>query len=202
MSPTEVTEKLQLSKLKDKIWYVVPSCATTGEGLFEGLVSIALPGAQPSLTTASGLAVEQRQDPAAEAGAAIRRLCTCAHFPLCALASRRGVYCTRTSPWPSILPCLFLSSALSSPCRAVTSPACAASRCVACLPRHLYLFLSVVAPPERSAPSYEQRASGRASTQTCTVPPHIPSDGGGGAVVARQEKERGGRALLQGREGD
>lgn len=40
MSPTEVTEKLQLSKLKDKIWYVVPSCATTGEGLFEGLVRI------------------------------------------------------------------------------------------------------------------------------------------------------------------
>ena len=39
MTPTEVTEKLQLSKLKDKIWYVVPSCATTGEGLFEGLVS-------------------------------------------------------------------------------------------------------------------------------------------------------------------
>ncbi len=39
MKPQEVTEALQLSKLKDKIWYVVPSCATTGEGLFEGLVS-------------------------------------------------------------------------------------------------------------------------------------------------------------------
>ncbi len=39
MTPTEVQEKLQLNKLKDKIWYVVPSCATTGEGLFEGLVS-------------------------------------------------------------------------------------------------------------------------------------------------------------------
>lgn len=37
MSPQEVTEKLQLSKLKDKIWYVIPSCATTGEGLAEGL---------------------------------------------------------------------------------------------------------------------------------------------------------------------
>ncbi|KAK6513304.1 ADP-ribosylation factor, Arf Arf6, variant 2 [Arthrobotrys megalospora] len=37
MSPQEVTEKLQLSKLKDRIWYVVPSCATTGEGLIEGL---------------------------------------------------------------------------------------------------------------------------------------------------------------------
>lgn len=38
MTPAEVTEKLQLHKLKDKIWYVVPSCATSGEGLFEGLV--------------------------------------------------------------------------------------------------------------------------------------------------------------------
>ena len=39
MSPQEVQERLKLSQLKDKIWYVVPSCATTGEGLFEGLVS-------------------------------------------------------------------------------------------------------------------------------------------------------------------
>ena len=38
MPPSEVTEKLQLHKLKDRVWYVVPSCATTGEGLFEGLV--------------------------------------------------------------------------------------------------------------------------------------------------------------------
>jgi len=37
MSPTEVTERLQLTKLQGKVWYVVPSCATTGEGLFEGL---------------------------------------------------------------------------------------------------------------------------------------------------------------------
>lgn len=37
MTPQEVTEALQLSKLKDKVWYVVPSCATTGEGLLEGL---------------------------------------------------------------------------------------------------------------------------------------------------------------------
>jgi len=37
MSPQEVTEKLRLNQLKDKIWYVVPTCATTGEGLFEGL---------------------------------------------------------------------------------------------------------------------------------------------------------------------
>jgi ADP-ribosylation factor protein 6 len=38
MKPQEVTEKLKLSQLKDKIWFVVPSCATTGEGLLEGLV--------------------------------------------------------------------------------------------------------------------------------------------------------------------
>lgn len=38
MTPQEVQERLKLSQLKDKIWYVVPSCATTGEGLFEGLV--------------------------------------------------------------------------------------------------------------------------------------------------------------------
>ncbi|GJC79829.1 ADP-ribosylation factor family protein [Colletotrichum tofieldiae] len=37
MKPQEVTEALSLSKLKDKVWYVVPSCATTGEGLLEGL---------------------------------------------------------------------------------------------------------------------------------------------------------------------
>lgn len=37
MSPAEVTDKLQLHKMKDRIWFVVPSCATTGEGLSEGL---------------------------------------------------------------------------------------------------------------------------------------------------------------------
>ncbi|KAJ9092433.1 ADP-ribosylation factor, Arf Arf6 [Naganishia friedmannii] len=35
--PGEVTEKLGLPKMKDRPWYVHPSCATTGEGLFEGL---------------------------------------------------------------------------------------------------------------------------------------------------------------------
>jgi ADP-ribosylation factor protein 6 len=39
MTPTEVTEKLRLTQLKERTWYVVPSCATTGEGLLEGLVS-------------------------------------------------------------------------------------------------------------------------------------------------------------------
>lgn len=37
MSPAEVTEKLHLHKLLNTLWYVYPSCATTGEGLFEGL---------------------------------------------------------------------------------------------------------------------------------------------------------------------
>ncbi|PPQ70697.1 hypothetical protein CVT24_000179 [Panaeolus cyanescens] len=37
MSPAEVTEKLGLHKMRDRSWYVHPSCATTGEGLFEGL---------------------------------------------------------------------------------------------------------------------------------------------------------------------
>ncbi|POS85694.1 P-loop containing nucleoside triphosphate hydrolase [Erysiphe pulchra] len=37
MKPQEVTDSLKLASLKDKLWFVVPSCATTGEGLFEGL---------------------------------------------------------------------------------------------------------------------------------------------------------------------
>ncbi|KAI8073953.1 CPS1 protein [Gongronella butleri] len=37
MSPAEVTEKLGLAKMRDRAWYVHPSCATSGEGLFEGL---------------------------------------------------------------------------------------------------------------------------------------------------------------------
>ena len=61
MSPQEVQEKLKLNQLKDKIWYVVPSCATTGEGLFEGLVSQVHPCMQKSFTEAiSGLVIEQR----------------------------------------------------------------------------------------------------------------------------------------------
>jgi hypothetical protein len=40
MKPQEVTDALKLTQLKDKIWFVVPSCATTGEGLLEGLVRI------------------------------------------------------------------------------------------------------------------------------------------------------------------
>ncbi|TQS34782.1 hypothetical protein Golomagni_04823 [Golovinomyces magnicellulatus] len=37
MNPQEVTDSLNLASLTDKIWFVVPSCATTGEGLLEGL---------------------------------------------------------------------------------------------------------------------------------------------------------------------
>ena len=43
MKPQEVTDALKLTQLKDKIWFVVPSCATTGEGLLEGLVRSSSP---------------------------------------------------------------------------------------------------------------------------------------------------------------
>lgn len=39
LSPEEITNALQLNKLKDRLWYVVPSVATEGTGIFEGLVS-------------------------------------------------------------------------------------------------------------------------------------------------------------------
>jgi ADP-ribosylation factor protein 6 len=40
MRPKEVSDLLQLDKIaKDHVWKVEPSCATTGEGIFEGLVS-------------------------------------------------------------------------------------------------------------------------------------------------------------------
>ncbi|KAJ5074711.1 adp-ribosylation factor 6 [Anaeramoeba ignava] len=37
MTPAEITEKLELHKLRDRNWFVQPSCATNGEGLFDGL---------------------------------------------------------------------------------------------------------------------------------------------------------------------
>ena len=37
MKPVEIQEKLQLTKFKDRDWYVQPSCATEGDGLYEGL---------------------------------------------------------------------------------------------------------------------------------------------------------------------
>jgi ADP-ribosylation factor protein 6 len=42
LSPDEITSALQLHKIKDKTWYVAPSVATDGTGIFEGLVSLAL----------------------------------------------------------------------------------------------------------------------------------------------------------------
>ncbi|OLL23187.1 ADP-ribosylation factor 6 [Neolecta irregularis DAH-3] len=37
MTPQELTDELQLAKLKDKLWNVCSSVATTGEGLQDGL---------------------------------------------------------------------------------------------------------------------------------------------------------------------
>lgn len=37
MSVSEVTEKLGLSRLRNRQWYIQGTCATTGEGLYEGL---------------------------------------------------------------------------------------------------------------------------------------------------------------------
>ena len=37
MKPQEVQESLHMTKLRDRQWYVQPSCATSGDGLYEGL---------------------------------------------------------------------------------------------------------------------------------------------------------------------
>jgi len=37
MSPSEVAEKLALSSMRGRQWYVQSCCATTGDGLFQGL---------------------------------------------------------------------------------------------------------------------------------------------------------------------
>lgn len=37
MSAGELTEKLGLHTLNYKVWYVQATCATTGNGLYEGL---------------------------------------------------------------------------------------------------------------------------------------------------------------------
>jgi len=37
MSPAEITDKLALHRLRDRNWFVQPSCATTGDGLYDGL---------------------------------------------------------------------------------------------------------------------------------------------------------------------
>jgi ADP-ribosylation factor protein 6 len=43
MKPDELSRRLKLDEIaRDHIWKVEPSCATTGEGIFEGLVSLAV----------------------------------------------------------------------------------------------------------------------------------------------------------------
>merc|ERR1711878_202632 len=37
MKPTEIQEKLGLSRIRDRNWHVQPACATSGDGLYEGL---------------------------------------------------------------------------------------------------------------------------------------------------------------------
>jgi len=37
MSPSEITEKLGLNVLRQRTWYIQATCATNGEGLYEGL---------------------------------------------------------------------------------------------------------------------------------------------------------------------
>jgi ADP-ribosylation factor protein 1 len=37
MDANEVKNKLDLLNLKQRTWYIQPCCATTGEGLFDGL---------------------------------------------------------------------------------------------------------------------------------------------------------------------
>merc|ERR1712224_1089649 len=37
MSVNEVTEKLGLNQLRNRQWYIQSTCATTGDGLYEGL---------------------------------------------------------------------------------------------------------------------------------------------------------------------
>ena len=37
MSVNEITEKLGLSQLRNRTWYIQACCATTGDGLYEGL---------------------------------------------------------------------------------------------------------------------------------------------------------------------
>lgn len=37
MKPHEIQDKLGLTRIRDRNWYVQPSCAATGDGLTEGL---------------------------------------------------------------------------------------------------------------------------------------------------------------------
>ena len=55
MTPTEVTEKLGLLRMKDRTWYCHPSNALEGDGLFEGACGSLALRSQPctALTSAS-----------------------------------------------------------------------------------------------------------------------------------------------------
>lgn len=37
MTAAEITEKLGLTNLRQRTWYIQAACATSGEGLYEGL---------------------------------------------------------------------------------------------------------------------------------------------------------------------
>jgi ADP-ribosylation factor protein 1 len=37
MNAAEITDKLGLQSLRQRNWYIQATCATTGEGLYEGL---------------------------------------------------------------------------------------------------------------------------------------------------------------------
>ena len=37
MSTSEITDKLGLSSIRNRRWYIQATCATNGEGLYEGL---------------------------------------------------------------------------------------------------------------------------------------------------------------------
>ena len=37
MKPHEIQEKLGLTRIRDRNWYVQPACAMVGDGLYEGL---------------------------------------------------------------------------------------------------------------------------------------------------------------------
>ena len=37
MDPYEIQEQLNLVGIRDRNWYIQPSCATTGDGLYDGL---------------------------------------------------------------------------------------------------------------------------------------------------------------------
>ena len=62
MRPKEVSDRLQLEKVaKDHVWKVEPSCATTGEGIFEGLVRALQHLGNLELTAQQGMAQQQRK---------------------------------------------------------------------------------------------------------------------------------------------